>query len=176
MSRHRWLIPLAVAALLLAAALSIGVAIRNERQRRAHALAERHERRVRELLRDEPLDNMFLTPHVSGLHGLLAVLGFPGPARRRAMDAFKRIDPVANKGQSKTLAQTIDACRSEPEVQSAQLRLKRKVYVSDPETLLGPYSSRSTGDVGMMKDIEFYQYGNLDVGIKDGVLVVVRVR
>jgi len=175
-SRWRWLIALAVAIALVGAVAYIGVTIRDERQRRADALADLQERRVRELLRDEPLDNMFLTPHFTGLPGLLAHLGFPGPVHRRATDAFMRIDPIPTKGQSKTIGQTIDACRIEPDVQSAQLRLKRKVYVSDPETVLGPYSSRSKGDVGMIKDIDFYQYGNLDLGIKDGVVVVVRVR
>jgi hypothetical protein len=129
------------------------------------------------LLRDAPLANLRLELDASGLPGLLDHLGVPGPLARRGEEALMNINPIVpKKGLTRTAGPTIDACRTVPGGRPAELVLGRKVLVPDPLALLGPYSSRVRGDSGMIKDIEFYRYGNLDIGIKDGALVVVRVR
>ena len=92
------------------------------------------------------------------------------------MQALTEINPIVpGKGLFRTAGQTIDACCTVPCGAPAELILEHKVPVPDPRALFGPYSSRTQGDLGMIKGIEFYQYGNLDVGIKDGVLIMVRV-
>jgi hypothetical protein len=132
---------------------------------------------VRELIKDEPLANMGIRVPHDGLTGLLYAFGIEGPQLRRGERTYQRINPIDRiKGLTRTAGPTIDACRNVPDGTPAQLILGRKVPVSDPLKVLGPYSARSRGDIGTIRGIDFYTYGDLDVGIKDGVLVVVRVR
>ena len=155
----------------------IGAVLVDRSQRWTKAAAKFQEARVRDLIRDEPLDNMSLRPALDGFTGLLYQFGVQGPHERRgerALMAINPIDPV--KGLTKAAGPTIDACRAVPDGLPAELFLHRPVPGPDPQTVLGPYSSRSRGDTSRYKGIEFFTYGGLDVGIKDGALVVVRVR
>ena len=165
-----------VVAVALAAAL-IGAALVARSQRSAEAAARRQEARVRELIRDEPLATMALRPARDGLTGLLYRIGVEGPHLRRGERTYMAINPVDPvKGLTRAAGPTIDACRAVPDGVPAELGLLRPVPVADPRAVLGPYSSRSRDDTGRLKGIEFYTYGGLDVGIKEGALVVVRVR
>jgi hypothetical protein len=166
-----------VAIVVVSVSILAGV-VHNTRQRWARAEAERHEAKVRELVNDEPLANMSLdAPPRDGVTGFLYYFGIQGPHRRRGERRFITINPIdPKKGLTRTAGPTIDACRVVPDGMPAELWLSRKVLIPDPLTTLGPYSSRSKGDFRRMKDIDLYTYGNLDVGIREGVLVVIRVR
>jgi hypothetical protein len=154
-----------------------GAALVARSRRSVEATARRQEARVRELISDESLAYMALRPARDGLTGLLYRIGVEGPHLRRGERAFMAINPVDPvKGLTRAAGPTIDACRAVPDGVPAELGLLRPVPVADPRAVLGPYSSRSRGDTGRLKGIEFYTYGGLDVGIKDGALVVVRVR
>jgi hypothetical protein len=172
MTRTRlWIIVAAVAVLLS------GAILQDLRTRRARVAADRHEVKVKALLKDEPLANMSLSPPRDGFTGLLFRVGIRRPAERAGERAYMRINPVDPiKGLTRPAGPTIDACRKVSGGVPAELILLRKVLVPDPVALLGPYSSRSKENFRRIKDIEFYTYGNLDVGIKDGALIVVRVR
>jgi hypothetical protein len=119
-----------------------------------------------------------IRPRRDGLTGLLSLFGIQGPHERRGVRALERINPIERrtKSLSRAAGPTIDACRLVPDGVSAELILGRKVPVPDPLALFGPCSARSRGDIGTITGIEFYTYGDLDVGIKDGALVAVRVR
>jgi hypothetical protein len=128
-------------------------------------IAGRQEARARRLVEDAPLANLRLLSS-GGLN----------PFRERGDAVLTRINPIhPGRGLTRPAGPTIEACRRIPGGVPAELILRRGVPLSDP-ALLGPYSSRSTGNVGSIKQIEFFTYGHLDVGIKDGSVVVIRVR
>jgi len=166
---------IAVAILTLVAI--VGTSVRNVRLRWDGARAEEREAKVRELLGDERLANMRIRPPQDGFAGFVALFGIAGPAQRRGARAFVAINPLdRNQQLSRTVGQTIDACRRVPDGVPATLRLSRPLPVSDLVGVLGPYSSRATEDLWTMKRIEFFTYGNLDVGVHTGAIVAVRVR
>lgn len=154
--------------LLLGAAILLGVVTfafwrwqvaRFERENAAR------EAPVRRLVNDAPLASL----------GLLSSSTL-NPFRARGDTILTRINPIhPTRGLTRPAGPTIDACRAISGGVPAELILARGVPLPDPSTL-GAYSGRWTGAVGKIKEIEFFTIGRLDVGLKDGAIVVVRVR
>src|SRR5262245_31828033 len=82
------------ALVVAAAALHFGAVFHQLRIQWARAAAERHEVKVKALLKDEPLSNMWLSPPRVGFTGLLFRIGIRRPAQRLGERAYERINPV----------------------------------------------------------------------------------
>jgi hypothetical protein len=160
-----------------AIAIPPGMVVRREWHRRELVRARQREALVRTQIDAELVDNVRIRPPRDGLTGMLFHLGIQRPYYRRAEAVFVRVSPIDREGRAtRSLGQTIDLCRSISDAIPAEIVLRPRLPIADAVAAFGPPSSRSRANLGMIKDIEYLTYGNLDVGIKDGVLVAVRVR
>jgi hypothetical protein len=137
------------------------------------AAAEQAESKVLGLLGNSPVTGIFLR----GKPDVLRSLVTPKNANPRGLAALEKIGPPG-----KTLAETIAACRGVPYGVPAELTLWQRdgdkgVPLPDVDKQFGPPAATFKKTYPYIrKTIEFYTYGNLDVGLYHGEVVVVRVR
>jgi hypothetical protein len=91
---------------------------------------------------------------------------------KAAGDVFKEV-----KAAPPTVAAKVNVCRKLPPGTSCELWLASGVPMPDPEAVFGPARGRTKRtDPRGGKQIEYHAYGNLEVGVRDGVVVSVVVK